>query len=54
MSKQITLESKIEQFSDALVDSWMFGDYSYGIPDVNVMLKLECTPKSWPRYRQKI
>jgi len=54
MSKQITLESKIEQFRDALVDSWMFGDYRCGIADVKVMLKLECTPQSWSRYRPKI
>jgi len=54
MSKQITLESKIEQFRDALVDSWMFGDYRYGIADFKVMLKLECTPQSWSRYRPKI
>ena len=54
MSKAITLESKIEQFRDALVDGWMFGDYRYGIPDVKVMLKLECTPQSWSRYRPKI
>jgi len=54
MSKQITLESKIEQFRDALVDGWMFGDYRYGIPDVKVMLKLGCSPQSWVRYRPKM
>ena len=54
MTKAITLESKIEQFRDALVNGWMFGDYRYGIPDVKVMLKLECTPQSWSRYRPKI
>jgi len=54
MTKAITLESKIEQFRDALVDSWMFGDYRCGITDVKVMLKLECTPQSWSRYRPKI
>ena len=54
MTKAITLESKIEQFRDALVDGWMFGDYRYGIPDVKVMLKLKCTPQSWSRYRPKI
>ena len=54
MTKAITLESKIEQFRDALVDGWMFGDFRYGIPDVKVMLKLECTPQSWSRYRPKI
>jgi len=54
MSKQITLESKIEQFRDALVDSWMFGDYRYGIPDVKVMIKLGCSPQSWIRYRPKM
>ena len=32
----------------------MFGDFRYGIPDVKVMLKLECTPQSWSRYRPKI
>jgi len=54
MSKPITLESKVEQFRDALVDGWMFGDYRCGITDVKVMLKLECTPQSWSRYRPKI
>jgi len=44
----------MEQFRDALVDGWMFGDYRYGIPDVKVMLKLGCTPQSWSRYRPKI
>ncbi len=51
MTKAITLESVIEQFRDALVDGWMFGDYHYGIPDVKVMLKLGFTPQSWTRYR---
>ena len=51
MSRAITLESVIEQFRDALVDGWMFGDYHYGIPDVKVMLKLGFTPQSWTRYR---
>ena len=51
MSKQITLESKIEQFRDALVDNWMFGDYRRGIPDFKVMLELGCSPQSWVRYR---
>ncbi|MCH7940626.1 MAG: hypothetical protein IH842_01465 [Thaumarchaeota archaeon] len=54
MTKKITLESKIEQFSDALNDGWMFGDYRYGIPDFKVMQKLGCTPQSWARYRPKI
>ena len=54
MTKAITLESKIEQFRDALVDGWMFGDYRYGIADVKVMLELGCTPQSWSRYRPKI
>jgi len=54
MSKQITLESKIEQFRDALVDGWMFGDYRIGIPDVKVMIKLGCSPQSWVRYRPKM
>jgi len=49
MTKQVTLESVIEQFRDALVDGWMFGDYHYGIPDVKVMLKLGFTPQSWTR-----
>jgi len=44
MTKAITLESVIEQFRDALVDGWMFGDYHYGIADVKVMLKLGFTP----------
>jgi len=54
MSKQITLESKIERFRDALVDGWMFGDYRCGIPDVKVMIKLGCSPQSWVRYRPKM
>ncbi len=54
MSKAITLESKIEQFRDALNDGWMFGDYRYGIVDVKVMLKLGCSPQSWSRYRPQI
>jgi len=51
MTKAVTLESVIEQFRDALVDGWMFGDYHAGIPDVKVMLKLGFTPQSWTRYR---
>jgi hypothetical protein len=51
LTKAITLESKIEQFRDALYDGWGFGDYRYGIPDVNVMVQLGCTPQSWSRYR---
>ena len=51
MTREITLESKIEQFRDALYDGWGFGDYRYGIPDVNVMVQLGCTPQSWSRYR---
>ena len=54
MTKAITLESKIEQLRDALVDGWMFGDYRYGIADVKVMLKLGCTPQSWSRYRPQL
>ena len=54
MTKVITLESKIEQFRDALNYGWMFGDYRYGIPDVKVMLKLGCSPQSWARYRPKL
>lgn len=54
MTKAVTLESKLEQFTDALNDGWMFGDYRYGIPDLKVMLKLGCTPQSWSRYRPKI
>ena len=51
MTKAITLESKVELFRDALYDGWGFGDYRYGIPDVNVMVQLGCTPQSWSRYR---
>jgi len=54
MTKAVTLESKLEQFRDALIDGWMFGDYRYGIVDFKVMMKLECTPQSWARYRPKI
>ena len=54
MTKKITLESKIEQFRDALYDGWMFGDYRYGIPDCKVMQKLGCTPQSWARYRPQL
>ena len=51
MTKVVTLESKIELFRDALYAGWDFGDYRYGVPDVNVMRKLGCTPQSWSRYR---
>ena len=54
MTKSVTLESKLEQFRDALYYGWMFGDYRYGIPDFKVMLKLGCTPQSWARYRPKM
>lgn len=54
MTRAVTLESKIEQFRDALYDGWMFGDYRYGIPDCKVMLKLGCTPQSWARYRPQL
>ncbi len=56
MTKPITLESKIEQFRDALDNPFTknFCDFRYGVPDVQVMLKLDCTPQSWSRYRPKI
>ncbi len=54
MSKAVTLESKIELFRDALYDGWGYGDYRYGVPDVNVMQKLGCTPQSWSRYRPQL
>ena len=54
MTKAITLESKVEQFRDALYDGWNFGDYRYGISDVTVMVQLGCTPQSWSRYRPQI
>ena len=54
MTKPVTLESKIEQFRYALTHPFMFGDYRYGIPDCKVMLKLECTPQSWARYRPQL
>ena len=54
MTKAITLESKVEQFRDALNYGLGFGDYRYGIPDFKVMLKLECSPQSWTRYRPQL
>ena len=51
MSKAITLQSKVEQFRDALDYGWDFGNLSTGISDVIVMQKLGCTPQSWSRYR---
>jgi len=54
MTKSITLESKIEQFRDALNYGWGFGDYRYGIPDFKVMQKLGCTPQNWARYRPQL
>ena len=51
MTKAITLESKVEQFRDALDYGWDFGNLSTGISDVIVMQKLGCTPQSWSRYR---
>ena len=56
MSKAITLESKVEQFRDALDNPFTknFCDFRYGIPDVQVMLKLGCSVQSWSRYRPKI
>ena len=54
MTRKISLESKAELFRDTLNDGWMFGDYRYGIADCKVMLKLECTPQSWARYRPQL
>ncbi len=51
MTSAVTLESKIEQFRDALDYGWNFGDYRYGIPDCHVMIKLGCSPQNWSRYR---
>ncbi len=54
MTREITLESKIEQFRDALYDGYELGDLRYGILDVSVMIKLGCTPQSWSRYRPQL
>ncbi len=54
MTREITLESKIEQFRDALYDGYELGDLRYGIPDVTLMIKLGCTPQSWSRYRPQL
>ena len=54
MTRAVTLESKIEQFRDALDYGWHFGDFRYGIPDCKVMLKLGCSPQSWTRYRPQL
>ena len=54
MSKAITLESKIELFRDLLYEGYELGDLRYGIPDCNVMIKLNCTPQSWSRYRPQL
>ena len=55
MTKKITLESKIEQFRDVLSEPIMgFCDFRYGIPDFQVMTRLECSPQSWARYRPQL
>jgi len=54
MSKAITLESITEKFRDLLDEAKEIGDFRFGIPDVTVMVKLECTPQSWTRYRPKL
>ena len=56
MTKPVTLESKIEQFRDALCNPYTenLADFRYGIPDFQVMLKLGCSPQSWARYRPKL
>ena len=51
MSKAITLESKVEQFRDALDYAWDLGNLITGIPDFMVMEFLGFTPQSWTRYR---
>ena len=54
MTREITLESKIELFRDLLYEGYELGDLRYGIPDCNVMIKLGCTPQSWSRYRPQL
>jgi hypothetical protein len=53
MTRTITLQSKIEQFRDSLYEGYV-GDLRYGIPDVNLMIHLGCTPQSWSRYRPQL
>lgn len=53
MTKDLTLESKLELFANSLTDNgvWGFGDIRYGISDSKVMMKLGCTPQSRTRVR---
>jgi len=54
MTKPITLQSKLDLFRDLLAEGWKIGDLRYGIPDVKVMMNLNCSPQSWTRYRPQI
>jgi len=54
MTKPITLQSKLDFFRDLLAEGWKIGDLRYGIPDVKVMMNLNCSPQSWTRYRPQI
>ncbi len=54
MTRTITLQSKLDLFRDLLGDGWKIGDLRYGIPDVKVMINLNCSPQSWTRYRPQI
>ncbi len=54
MVRAIPLDEKLDVFTKALNDGWNFGDYRYGILDVNVMMKLGCTPQRWSRWRPQL
>jgi len=54
LTKPITLQSKLDLFRDLLAEGWKIGDLRYGIPDVKVMMNLNCSPQSWTRYRPQI
>jgi hypothetical protein len=54
MTREITLQSKLDLFRDLLGDGWQIGDLRYGIPDCKVMINLNCSPQSWTRYRPQI
>jgi hypothetical protein len=54
MTRAISLQSKLNLFRDLLDKGWGLGDLRYGIPDCKVMIRLNCSPQSWTRYRPQI
>lgn len=53
MTKPIPLEDRINKFAHLLTENEAlgFGDIRYGITDVQVMMKLGCSPWTWHRVR---